>query len=148
VRRRAKALAVVAALAVTVGVWGWTRVTPPVTEAEARRYLDRIVAAAQAHDLERVCRLNGAVLNCRETLRVIGGPSTTPTTPPAVVGTRYLKKQKGGTAGMVLIVTGTDGNGKAYRSEVMVFREDRSHFKAINAVYWSGLTIGREVSPP
>lgn len=43
-----------------VGAWWWffSGAEKPVTEAEARRYLDRIVAAAQARDFERLCGLN------------------------------------------------------------------------------------------
>jgi hypothetical protein len=137
-QRRALGLGLLALLALGVGAWLWTRVTPPVTEAEARRYLARLVAAAQDHDLERLCHLNGAYLNCHKTLEYIGGPDTVPHDPPTVVGTRYHPKDPGGTAGRVLVVEGVDGRGRHYRTEVFVFRENRFHFKATNGVYWSG----------
>lgn len=94
--------------------------------------------AAQARDLERVCHLNGAYLNCRRTMDYAGGTGAVPSEPPVVTGTRYHPKEPGGTAGRVLVVEGKDGLGRPYRTEVFVFRENRFHFKAINAVYWSG----------
>jgi hypothetical protein len=45
------------------------------------------------------------------------------------------------TAGRILVVRGMDGAGNPYESEVLVFRENRRGFKAINAVYWSNATI-------
>lgn len=135
-KRRVLGLGGVLLLAALVGFWWWTRLTPPVTEAEARAYLDRIVAAAQSRDFEAMCRLNGAVMNCEAQLR-LAGMDALPTEPPRVTGTRYHRKEPGGTAGRVLVVEGIDGRGKSYRTEVFVFRENRYDFKAINAVYWS-----------
>jgi hypothetical protein len=143
-----------AALAVTAGVWWWTSsgAEKPVTEAEARRYLDRIVAAARLRDFEAVCKLNGSVGNCRDQLRkgcdetpFAPDPTlctqTVPEQPPMIASTRYHEKGPGGTAGRILVVTGTDRLGRPYKSEVMIFRESRNRFKAINAVYWSNSHI-------
>lgn len=137
--RRALGLGVGLAL-VAWAVWAWTRMTPPVTEAEARRHLNRIVAAAQRGDLAGVCRLNGSSLQCERMLDVIGRDRV-PTQPPTVVGTRYVRKAPGATAGRVLVVEGVDGRGDRYRTEVFVFRESRFSFTATNAVYWSGATL-------
>lgn len=115
--------------------------TPPVTEAEARAYLGQLVAAGRARDFDRLCRLNGSVLNCRRALDT-GMRNAVPADPPRVSGTRYYPKQPGGTAGRVLFVEGTTSCGKPYRTEVFVFRENRFHFKATNAVYWSNYTFG------
>jgi hypothetical protein len=152
--RRPLALGALALLAVAAGVWWWTSsgAEKPVTEAEARRYIDRIVAAAQARDFDAVCKLNGSVGNCRDQLRK--GCDDTPFAPdptlctqtvpeeaPTIVSSRYHEKGPGGTAGRILALAGTDRLGRAYKSEVMVFRESRSSFKAINAVYWSNSYI-------
>ena len=124
--------------------------TPPVTEAEARAYLNRIVAAGRARDFDGVCDLNGSVLSCRRILGIRGMRAALPSDAPTVTGTRYYPKQRGGTAGRVLFVEGTTSCGKPYRTEVFVFRENRFHFKAINAVYWSNDTFGTgpELTPP
>lgn len=140
-KRRALGLGGGLLLATLLGFWWWTRLTPPVTEAEARTYLTKIVAAVQARDFDRMCRLNGAVSNC-ETQLQMAGTDTVPTEPPRVAGTRYHRKERGGTAGRVLIVEGIDGRGTPYRTEVFVFRENRYSFKAINAVYWSNFGFG------
>jgi hypothetical protein len=152
-KRRLLLVLLVIAIAAT-GVWWWTAggADKPVTEAEARRFLDRIVSAARAKDFEAVCELNGTVGNCRDQLRkgcddTPFGPDpivcteTVPPEPPTVASTRYHQKGPGGTAGRVLVLTGTDGIGRPYKSELMVFRENRTHFKAINAVYWSNSYI-------
>jgi hypothetical protein len=134
-----------------LGAWWWFfgGAETPVSEAEARRYLDRMVVAAQARDFEALCRLNGAVLNCERTLDTGCDPSTgppaisckdtVPEEPPTVVGSRDTRNED--TGGRILVVRGVDGAGKPYETEVLVFRENRRSFKAINSVYWSGATI-------
>ena len=137
--------------AVGFGAWSWffSGAETPVSEAQARRYLDRMVAAAQARDFESLCRLNGAVLNCERMLDTGCDPSTAPPAvscketvppePPQVVTTRSSPGD--GYAGRILVVRGVDGVGKPYETEVLVFRENRRSLKAINSVYWSGATI-------
>ena len=134
-----------------LGVWWWSfgGAETPVSEADARRYLDRMVAAAHARDFEALCRLNGAVLNCKRTLDTACDPSTAPPVisckdtvpdkPPSVVATRASPGD--GYAGRILVVRGVDGAGKQYETEVLVFRENRRTFKAINSVYWSSASI-------
>src|SRR5438132_9420602 len=56
----------------------------PVADAEARRYLDRIVAAAQARDWEKLCHLSAAVFNCRLELDTAGRDAPPPG-PPLIV---------------------------------------------------------------
>jgi hypothetical protein len=142
-------LALVAAA--LLGVWWWSAsgAETPVSEAEARRYLDRMVAAARAKDFEALCHLNGAVLNCERQLDTACDPSTAlpaisckdtvPHEPPTVVATRNSPGD--GYAGRALVVGGVDGAGKPYETEVLVFRENRRSVKAVNAVYWSGARI-------
>lgn len=146
-----------------LGVWWWFfgGAEIPVTENEARRYLDRIVAAAEKRDFEALCRLNGSVLNCRRALEDACDPmpfdptkisckDAVPDKPPTVTTSRYHEKDRpDGTPGRILVVSGVDGLGRPYRSELMVFRENRYNFKAINSVYWSNAFIieGEEISP-
>ena len=145
------------------GAWWWFMggADKAVTEAEARRYLSRIVAAAQARDFNALCRLNGSVGNCRTQLdqgcdetpfdaEKISCTRTVPATRPTVVATRYHEKDTpDGTPGRILVLKGTDALGRPYGSELMVFRENRNSFKAINAVYWSNSHIieGDKVTP-
>lgn len=146
-----------------IGAWWWFfgGAGKPVTEDDARRHLDRIVEAAQARDFEALCQLNGAVGNCRDQLRQgcdetpfdedpILCTETVPEQRPTIVSIRYHEKDSaGGTPGQILVLSGTDGLDRPYSSEVMVFRENRHNFKAINAVYWSNSHIieGNTVTP-
>jgi hypothetical protein len=147
------AIAVVLAAGVAAWWWFFGGADVPVTDGEARAYLSRIVATAKRRDFDALCRLNSAVANCRHQLQVgcdntpfnppvVPCTETVPREPPTVVATRYHKRDTpDGTPGRILVVTGTDGLGRAYKSELMVFRENRHHFKAINAVYWSNASI-------
>jgi hypothetical protein len=112
----------------------------PVADAEARRYLDRIVAAAQARDWEKLCHLSAAMFNCRLELDTAGRDALPPG-PPTIVESRFHQKQvPDGATGRVLVVEGTDGRGRPYRTEVMVSRYE-GHLDATNAVYWSNAEI-------
>lgn len=145
------ALVIVAGAA---GAWWWFfgGADKPVTEAEARHYLGRIVATAKARDFEALCKLHGTMGNCRHQLNQgcderpfdqdkISCTETVPEAPPTVVSTRYLEKDGDGTPGRILSLSGTDAFGRPYQSEVLVFRENRHNFKAINAVYWANSYI-------
>src|SRR5688572_15099858 len=110
-------IAMVAALGVGGGWWLGGRAETPVSEGEARRYLDRMVAAARAHDFDGLCALNGSVGNCRRMLETACDPSSAPpaiscteTVPqqaPTVVATRNSPGD--GYAGRILVVRGVDG---------------------------------------
>lgn len=112
----------------------------PVTEAEARVHLGRLVAAGQARDFDKLCSLAGAIGNCRWLLQE-AGPNAVPTAAPDVVSAVYHEPTDGGSGGWVLVVTGTDGRGKPYETEVLIFRDDESRVVATNAVYWSGARV-------
>ncbi|MGH9003277.1 MAG: hypothetical protein ACRDYV_09125, partial [Acidimicrobiia bacterium] len=84
------------------GVWWWYSggAEKPVTAAEAGRYLDRIVTAAQARDFDALCGLNGYVGNCRTQLDQgcdetpfdadrISCTTTVPDAAPTIAATRY-----------------------------------------------------------
>ena len=113
----------------------------PVTEAEARGHLNRLVAAGQARDFDKLCGLAGAVGNCRWLLQE-AGPDAVPAAAPRVESATYHDSESEDTTpGWVLVVTGTDGRGKPYRTEVLIFRDDESRVVATNAVYWSNFKI-------
>jgi hypothetical protein len=158
---RAKLLIGFAVLAAGLGglVW-WQQggFGGPVSDEAARRYFDRIVAAAQAKDFETLCNLNGSAGTCREELRVYcpesygSGPAprfpkgeeleqgcreSVPRDPPTVVSSRHEPTKDGYTGGRILLVRGVDGRGKPYETEVLIFRDKRS-YKAIHSVFWSG----------
>ena len=136
------AAGVVVALLGGLGVWWNARGggDRPPTDAEARAYFDRIVAAAQARDWDRLCNLNGANFNCRVQLDTAGRDAV-PTERPTIVDSHFQGKQSPDEIpGRILVVEGTDGRGKRYHSEVAIFRYD-GQLKAINAVYWGGFEV-------
>lgn len=158
---RAKLLVGLAVLAAALGGFVWWQqggFGGPVSDEAARRYFDRIVAAAQAKDFEALCALNGSAGTCREELRVYcpenygSGPApqfpkgdeleqecreSVPPDPPKVISSRHHPRRDGYTGGRILLVGGVDGRGKPYETEVLIFRDKRS-YKAIHAVFWSG----------
>lgn len=123
----------------------------PVTEAEARAYLDKAIAAGLARDFRTLCRLNGSTFNC-ETDLDSRDRATVPTAAPTSVDAFYAKAGGGNqTPGWVLTVRGRNGLGVPYKTEVMIFRDHEAHLKAINIVWWSGNGIvldGGEVQTP
>lgn len=132
-------------LIVVLGAWLLLRpsgsTVDPVTEAEARAHLDRLVAAGQAQDFDKLCSLAGAVANCRVLLNDAGRDAVPPTAPQVESATYRDPRTDDGTPGWVLVVTGTDGKGKPYRTEVLIFRDDENRVVATNAVYWSNARI-------
>jgi hypothetical protein len=166
---RTKLLILVAIVAVPLGVWVWWLqggFGGRVSDEDARRYFDRIVAAAEKKDFETLCRLNASVGTCRAELRVYC-PETfgsgvapqfpqgedlerecreaVPTDPPAIVSSRHRPARDGHVGGRVLVVRGVDGRGKPYETEVLIFRDKRS-YKATHAVFWSGAKFKGETS--
>ena len=115
----------------------------PVSEAEARAFFDQVVTAARARDWDKLCNLNGAPPNCHfeldspfQKLR-----DTLPPDPPTIVETRFHEKQSAdGSTGRILVVEGTDGSGRPYRTEVMVSRYE-GKLEGTNVVYWSSNEI-------
>jgi hypothetical protein len=167
---RRKLLVPLVVVAAAVGIWVWWLqggFGGPVSDEAARRYFDRIVAAAQAKDFEALCGLNGSANVCWHELRVYcpesygGGPApqfpkgeeleqecreSVPPAPPTIVSSRDEPSKDGYTGGRVLLVRGVDGRGKPYETEVLIFRDKRS-YKAIHAVFWSGDKFDEEKVP-
>jgi hypothetical protein len=155
-----KLLLPLAAVAGVIGVWIWWMqggFGGPVSDGAARSYFDRIVAAAQAKDFEALCRLNSSVGTCEFELRGVcpesfgSGPApvfpqgealiqecreSVPPEPPEIVSSRDHPGRAGYVGGRILVVRGTDGRGKPYETEVLIFRDKRS-YKAVHAVFWS-----------
>ncbi len=133
-----------------IAVVGWLAWDPgggdseePVSEAEARAFFDKVVAAARARDWDRLCSLNGAPPNCYldldspfQKLR-----DTLPPDPPTIIEAGFHEKQSAdGSTGRILVVAGTDGRGRPYRTEVLVSRYE-GKLEGTNVVYWSSNEI-------
>ena len=143
---------------VMVGVVIWWQqggVGGPVSDQAARKYFARIVAAAQEKDFDALCKLNASRGTCEFDLRIAcrpptGGPidpgkevllewceAAVPTQPPEIRSSVHRPGRSGSVGGRVLVVAGTDGYGRSYETEVLIFRDKRS-YRATHAVFWSG----------
>ena len=156
-RRLRRFLMVVPILAVAWAAWGWYwgDFLGPVTEAEARGYFARAVAAVERKDFDALCRLNSSYSTCHlelqhecpesfPDLRFPDGEElyrlcreAAPLEPPTVVRSCDWPARNGHVGGRILVVRGVNGRGKPYETEVLVFRDARS-FKSQHTVYWSG----------
>lgn len=115
---------------------------PPPSEAQARRFLETLAGYATSHDFDALCALGSG--NCESVLAELGEGSA-PSAEPTVTGTRVIEPRQldddtWSLGGRVLEVCGTDGNGKPYRSEVLVFDQSGS-LHAIEAAFWWGNRI-------
>jgi hypothetical protein len=124
---------------------------PLPTEDEAIAFMRDLVALAQAGDLVGMCELAGSM--CESFVDESGGPAAVPDEPPVLAGTRVIpgtSEGDGGTiGGMLLVICGTDGLQRPYRTEMLVSRFMGEMF-AINGVYWSGnnLAISNNTGGP
>ena len=127
----------------------------PVTDQAARKYFSRIVAAAQQRDFDALCDLNSSKETCEFDLRIacrppVGGPvdpgratlmewcrAAMPAGAPEIVSSADRPSRSGSSGGRLLRVAGTDGYGRRYETEVLIFRDKRS-YRATHAVFWSG----------
>ena len=120
------------------------------SRAEAEGLLDRIVSLAQHGDFAGLCNLGDG--NCWTNLEAAGRDAV-PSLPPRVVATWVMSGSSTGpgagtVGGRVLVLCGTDGRGRPYRSEMLVFR-DGSALRAINPVFWDNMAIAAgSVNPP
>jgi hypothetical protein len=154
--RRREARTVLLAVFLLLNACGFVpdpTLAPPPTEQEAIAFLDELVALAQAGDLGGMCAVAGGG-NCDEAADASGGPAAIPKNPPTLAGTRLIPStttgnNSGTVGGRLLVLCGTDGLRRPYRTEMLVSRF-RGETYAINAVYWSGakLAISNDTGGP
>jgi hypothetical protein len=112
---------------------------PPPSEADATAFLARLAELARSRDFAALCDLGSG--NCEHVLDEVG-QATAPATDPVIVDTRViapreLQDDTWSLGGRVLQVCGTDGAGRPYQSEVLVF-STQGTLRAIEAVFWAG----------
>jgi len=115
---------------------------PLPTRGEAIAFKDALVSLAQDGDLVGMCALAGSL--CESFVDESGGPAAVPDEPPVLAGTRAIPGTSSGDSstigGMLLVLCGTDGLQRPYRTEMLVSRF-RGEMFAINGVYWSGSSL-------
>jgi len=156
-----KRLLPIVGIVVVLGVFIWWQqggIGGPVSDKAARSYFARIVTAAQQKDFDALCKLNASQGTCDFDLRIacrppVGGPidpgeqvliewckQAVPTQAPAIISSEHREGRSGSVGGRLLVVAGTDGYGRSYETEVLIFRDKRS-YKATHAVFWSGTKL-------
>lgn len=111
---------------------------PPPSEADATAFLARLAELARSRDFTALCDLGSG--NCERILAEVGEASA-PTTDPVVMATRVLEPRRleddtWSMGGRIMRVCGTDGTGRLYQSEILVFSADGT-LRAIEAVFWA-----------
>jgi hypothetical protein len=114
----------------------------PPSVAEARAFLNDIVDTASSRDFEGLCALGGG--SCTSLLTDPGGRAVPPDR-PTLVGIRPGDSQTSGprprTGGYILELCGLGAGGEPYYSEMLVFRDYAGELRAIEPLYWIGITI-------
>jgi hypothetical protein len=137
--------AAAAALLILVAGCAMPEPTPPQppTEDEAIAFLNELTALALAGDLEGMCDFAGGG-NCAHAVENAGGTVAVPEDPPVIAGTRLIPSRQEGEGysigGRLLVLCGTDGRQRPYRTEMLVSRY-LGEVYAINAVFWSGANL-------
>ena len=80
--------------------------------------LDQVVQAASERDFDALCTHASSLGICRFQLQ--GNEATVPTTAPTVDCVKFVAPRDGRVGGVVLVVSGVDGAGSAYRSEFFI----------------------------
>lgn len=153
-----KLLLSIVGVLVALGVWiFWQQggLGGPISEEAARVYFARIVKAAQARDFATLCNLNASQGTCEFDMRIAcrspeGGPldpgkkrllewcrAAAPVQPPEIIASVHREGRSGSVGGRLFVVTGSNGYGRPYETEVLIFRDKRS-YRATHAVFWSG----------
>lgn len=118
-----------------------------ISVEQATDLLNRAVEYATSHDLDKLCGLSSSSLMCRKQWEDAGEWAGVPAEPPQIVATYLIPTRKLGNGmtqrgGRLLVVSGIDGRGKPYRTEMLVFSGGWLHgLSAMNVVYWSGASI-------
>jgi hypothetical protein len=114
------------------------------TEQEARRFLEDVVAAAKAGDINTLC----AMSNCSADDR--SKPVIAPIDPPTVVGTRIIQPASipgGGETlgGQVLVLCGIGIDAEPYQFEMLVFRAN-GQLHTPSFKYWTNMGVSGGVA--
>ncbi|MEX0761348.1 MAG: hypothetical protein WD208_08515 [Dehalococcoidia bacterium] len=123
-----------------------------ITLEEASAILESAHDSSVQQDLEALCDLGGSVLNCERAWRDLGEwAAVSPGASPTVASSRVLPDQDLGNGsvsrgGRLLVVEGTDGLGREFSTDFLVFDSSGGKLVALNPVYWSGVSVSHPPS--
>lgn len=117
-----------------------------ITVEEATTILNQAHEASIQHDLDSLCGLGGSVLSCETAWQNSGEWDAVSDEQPAVVGSSVLPERDLGNGnrdrgGRLIIVEGTDGFGRPYTTDFLVFDAGEGRLVALNPVYWTGVKV-------
>ena len=118
---------------------------PPPSDDAGRAFLVELFDRVTSGELGALCELGSGT--CPHDLRAVE-PASAPSQPPEVASSRVLAPivASGDTwtqGGRLFEVCGSDGLGRRFRSEVLIF-ETGSGLRAVNAVFWTGARIATD----
>ena len=126
--------------------------TPTTTQSvsleQAKNTLNTIVEYASSQDVEKLCSLGASLIMTKRQLEDAGGWESLPSQFPKIAETYIIDPQvlSGSTVlgGRVLVLEGTTGVGKSYRTEFFVALDPASNKIIVQyPIYWSGIGIGQ-----
>jgi hypothetical protein len=109
-----------------------------------------MVDLARDGEFEQLCQLGGG--NCEDIL-ASAGAGNVPADPPTiariyVVPSIIHADGSWSQGGQLVEMCGTDAEGAAYQSQMLVFRDPHEGIIAIEPIYWSGLHIKLDAEQP
>lgn len=148
--RRAAAPWAAALLAVIMSACVAMPAAPTVpSDTQARDLLQRATTLAQQGRFDELCSLGGTA--CSKFLSAVG-VTAVPKSSPTILKSepefpQPVDQGQLTAAGRKLTVCGIDGNGRPYRTEMLVtWRDGQLHL--VEPIYWSGMTINGPQQTP
>jgi hypothetical protein len=114
-------------------------------EKVALEVLRDVVNTTRSGDVDQICGMGGSRLLCLRLLEGAGGLLSVPRKTPQIVRSFALHSQGNSVAGRVLVVKGTDGLGRSFLTDFLVFMQG-SDAVPQSPIYWSGYGIQRRES--
>jgi hypothetical protein len=111
------------------------------TDGQAREYLSRVSAMADAGNVEGVCKFGTG--NCLRLAETLGARHSRPAGPPTVVASLEVPDAVNSDGsvvqgGRLLLVCGMSDKGVPYRSSMLFFGSSNDSFTVIEPLYWVG----------
>ena len=130
------------------GVPGTQRDPNSITIDEATEVLQQAQAAAATGDMNTLCAIGDAPARCETDWTMRGGADAVPSEAPTIVTSRVLPTRQlpdgdWEIGGRVLVLKGTDGLGRPYCTDFLVFAPSGQRLAAFQPVYWSGMGIAQ-----
>jgi hypothetical protein len=107
---------------------------PHPSDAAARTVVQRMTELVAASDWDGLCALYS---NCPD---ILDGQAklAAPATPPLILGTADVSDSGNTQGGRAVYLCGPDGNGRAYRTDILIFGPDDDPVVITPVFWWAG----------